>query len=312
MARLIEKSLGGHRILGFSLAGEETVIAAPELNVCFDIGRAPRDVISIDNVLLSHGHMDHAAGIAYYFSQRGFIGNAPGRLLVHPSLFDPVRRLMQVWAEIEGHPAEGEVIAAEPLRDFELRKGLIARPFAVNHRAAALGYSLIERRHKLKAEFVGLTGPQIVELKKKGITIDDRVEVTLLTYPGDTALGRFLELDFVQQSKALLLECTFFEPEHRTRAVAGKHIHVDDLPRILEAIPDAEVMLVHMTRRTDLRFAKTTLKRVVAPRDYERISFLMERPPRETSKRQNVNTPTPEVPRPQQPAPAKLRTTFED
>ncbi len=310
MARLVEKQLGGHRIIGFSLAGEETVIAAPELNVCFDIGRAPREVISIDNVLLSHGHMDHAAGIAYYFSQRGFIGNAPGRLLVHPNLHDPIRRLMQAWAEIEGHPAEGEVIAVEPLRDFELRKGLVTRPFAVNHRASALGFSLIERRHKLKAEFTGLTGPQIVELKKKGITIEDRVEVTLLTYPGDTALGRFLDLDFVQQSRTLLLECTFFEPEHRSRAAAGKHIHVDDLPRILEAVPDAEVMLVHLTRRTDLRYAKSTLKRVVTPRDLERISFLMERPPREAPKRQDAGAAKPESPRP--PEPSALRTTFDD
>ncbi len=83
MGRLIEHVVSGVRIAGFSLAGEETVVAAPEHNVCFDVGRAPREIISIDNLCLSHGHMDHAAGIAYYLSQRHFIGNSPGRIIVH-------------------------------------------------------------------------------------------------------------------------------------------------------------------------------------------------------------------------------------
>ena len=66
LGRLIEKTPGGIRVLGFSLAGEETVVAAPEYDVCFDVGRAPREVISIDNICLTHGHMDHAAGIVYF------------------------------------------------------------------------------------------------------------------------------------------------------------------------------------------------------------------------------------------------------
>ena len=40
MSRLVEKKIGDICLVGFSLAGEETVIAAPEYNVCFDVGRA--------------------------------------------------------------------------------------------------------------------------------------------------------------------------------------------------------------------------------------------------------------------------------
>ncbi len=285
MARLATKELAGVRIIGFSLAGEETVIAAPEYNVCFDVGRAPREVVSIDNVCLTHGHMDHAAGIAYYFSQRAFVGNAPGRVIVHRDLAGHIQRLMGVWADIEGHPSPGEVCGVEPLEDVMLRRGLLVRPFAVRHAPNSLGFTLIEVRHKLKTEFHGKSGPQLVALKRQGIEIEGRFEVPILTHTGDTAVGRWLELDFVRTSRILLLECTFFDREHVSRARAGKHIHVEDVPQVLAAAPDAQIMLHHLTRRTDLREAKRILQQMISSADMDRVCFLMERPPRSGPKR---------------------------
>jgi ribonuclease Z len=280
MGRLIQKRIDGVSLCGFSIAGEETVLALPEHNVCFDIGRAPREVIPIDNVCLSHGHMDHAAGVAYYFSQRGFVGAPPGRVIVHRSLAQSIQRLMDVWAEIERHYSAGQVLGVSHLEDVRLRRDLLVRPFDVNHAAGALGYSLIEVRRKLREEFLGKTGPELVALKRGGVEIQDRREVVIATYTGDTALGRFLDLEFVRGSRLLLVECTFFERDHLVRARAGRHIHVDDLPQVLEAVAEARVVLLHVTRRTDLRTARRALERVVHRDDLERITFFMERPPR--------------------------------
>ncbi len=276
---MMRKKLNDIEIVGFSLAGEETVIALPEYSVCFDVGRAPREIISIDNVCLTHGHMDHAAGIAYYLSQRTFVGVAPGRVIVHRSLAQLIQKLMDIWGDIEGHPSPGQILGVEHLEDVPIRRGLLIRPFTVNHIGSSLGYTLIEVRNRLKPEFHGLSGPEIVALKKKGVKIEDRVEIPLLTHTGDTALGRFLDLDFVQKSQALIVECTFFDAEHQSRARAGRHIHVDDFAKILEAVPDAQVMVVHTTRRTDLRAAKRILERTLKNEDRARVSFLMDRPP---------------------------------
>ena len=308
MGRLMEKQLGGMAILGFSLAGEETVVAAPEYNVCFDVGRAPREVISIDNICLTHGHMDHAAGVAYYFSQREFVGNAPGRVIVHRSLAQPFQRLMDVWSDLQRHPVLGTVYGVEHLEDVDIRRDLLVRAFNVNHAAGSLGFTLIEKRHRLKPEFVGNSGPQLVALKRQGIQIDEHFQVPLLTYTGDTALGRFLELDFVQQSRAVLLECTFFDRDHRDRARLGRHIHVDDLPKVFAALPQAQIMLVHITRRTDLALAKRILQRVLNPKDLERASFLMERPPR-TTREPREQPPEPAVPRDRDPSVGTVQPT---
>lgn len=258
----------------------------PELNVAFDVGKAPRDLLPIDHVFLSHGHMDHAAGIAYYFSQREFIGNAPGNLYVPAGLVQPVRRLLQAWAEIDGHEPPGHVRAVVPGEDVAIRRDLLVRPFGVNHPAPSgrlgerppygLGFGVIEVRQKLKDEYQGLDGPALVEIKRRGEEITRRVELPLVAYCGDTAPGPFFSLDFVRCAQVLLLECTFVEPDHEDRARAGAHMHVSYLRELVPTLKNERILLTHLSRRTSLAEARERIRRELTPSDAERVSFLME------------------------------------
>lgn len=282
-AQLAEKRVGRTKLIGRSLAGEETVIAAPELNVCFDIGRAPRQAIPIDNVCLSHGHIDHAANIAYYFSHRQFIGTAPGRLIVHRGLARHFQALMGVWADIEGRPTPALIEGVLPGDEVRLRRDLLVRAFAVNHEARSLGFSVIEERFKLKPEFANRTGPQLVELKQQGVAIENRVEIPVIAYCGDTADGEHFDLDSVRNAEVLLLECTFYEPAHVVRARKGRHLHVRDLPGVLRRLRCPHVVLTHVTHRTPLREARRMLRDVVDDNDLQRVTFFMDRPTRAAS-----------------------------
>ncbi len=275
---MVDKRIGDLRLIGYSLAGEETVIAAPELNVCFDIGKAPQEVISIDHLCITHGHPDHTAGLHYYFTQRWFLDVEPGTAYVPEHLLGPVQELMKVWSRIEGRHTDANLVVARPGEDVVLRRDLVLRPFEVNHGVPALGYSVIEVRNKLKPEFSGKAGPELVELKKKGVQIQYRFEVPLLAYCGDTAAGDFLDLDHVRNAKVILLECTFFDSDHVARARAGNHVHLKDLPEIMPRLRNSNIVLIHVTRRTFLREAKRQLQTLLAPADLERTSFLMERP----------------------------------
>jgi len=280
----VQKEVGGIRLVGFSLAGEETVVAAPELNVCFDVGRAPREIISIDHVCLTHGHMDHAAGLAYYFSQRTFLGISPGTVLAPVELVRPIRELMRIWAQIEGHPSPGQVVGLEPGQDHRIRRDLVVRAFATTHAPAALGFCVIETRRKLKPELVGLSGPQLVELKKQGRQIEYDLEVPLVCYAGDTADGPHFGLDFVRRSRILLLECTFFEPDHVRRAREGRHLHVCDLPGLLKRLENPHIVLIHLSRRTAMRQARRYLRQTVGRASLDRFTFLMDAPRRTDEK----------------------------
>jgi len=274
----------GIRVLGSSLAGEETFVVVPEMNLVFDVGRAPREAVTVDNVLLSHGHMDHAAGVAYYFAQRMFIDNRPGNVYLPEQLVEPIRRLLRVWADIDGHEPPANVHGARPGEDIVLRRDLIVRPFKVNHPCRrhdrsvveSLGFAAIEVRRKLKEEYRDLTGPQIVELKKQGVEITNRIELPLVTYCGDTAPGGFLDLDCVRQAKVLLLECTFVEPDHRDRARAGYHMHITDLREVMRHLKNERVVLTHLSRRTALAEAKSVLRQELGADADERVTFLMD------------------------------------
>lgn len=275
---MVEKQVGGVRLLGYSLAGEETVIVLPELNVAFDLGRAPRELVSIDHVCLSHGHMDHAAGLAYYFSQRTFQELPPGCVLVHHRLVPALEELMRVWERIEGHISPGRIIGVDDGEDFSVRKDLVIRPFRVRHGGHALGFSVVEIRKKLKPEYANLSGPQIVELKKAGVSIEYRLEVPRVAYCGDTQAGAFLDQDHVRNAEVIILECTFFEPDHVDRARQGQHTHISDLPAILERVASPHVIISHITRRTFMHEAKRMLSQALKQSDLDRLTILMDRP----------------------------------
>ena len=48
---LSQLSMGDFTLAGYSVAGEESVVIAPELNCCFDIGKCPREALTVDGAL---------------------------------------------------------------------------------------------------------------------------------------------------------------------------------------------------------------------------------------------------------------------
>ena len=129
----------------------------------------------------------------------------------------------------------------------------------------------------LKPEYAGLTGPQLVELKKQGIQIDNPLEVPIVTYFGDTQYVDFAQLDYVVKSKILIAECTFYEDEHISRASAGRHMHVDEFASLVERLENEHIIISHLTQRTPMREVRKMLKKALPSDIHDKIIILMDR-----------------------------------
>ncbi|MHC4664900.1 MAG: MBL fold metallo-hydrolase [Planctomycetota bacterium] len=268
--------IGELEVIGYSVAAEETVVAMPQLDVCFDIGKAPDQIIPINHILLTHGHMDHAAGIAYYLSHRNFCGQSRGTILAPENLLGPMREIIDAWGRLDGNTIPANLVGVQAGDEYQIKPNLFARVFPTKHSKGSVGYSVIEKRKKIKAEYAQLTGPQIVELKKQGIEIDYPLEIPIVTYLGDTQYVDFSQLKYIVDSKILIAECTFYETDHSGRAEAGKHMHINEFAELMERLNNEHIIITHTTQRTPIREIRRILKDVLSPEKYDRIVLFMD------------------------------------
>ncbi len=274
--RLNEIATDYFTVVGYSVAGEETVVAIPELDVCFDIGKAPDQVINISNVFLTHGHIDHASGLGYYLSHRLFCGQKCGTIYAPADIIEPIHKIIDAWGVLDGSTIEADIVPVKPGDEFYIRRDLLVRVFKTCHNRTSVGYTVVETRKKLKPEYYGLKGSELLALKKANVQIDNRVEVPLVTYTGDTSEADYSHLDYVRESKVLITECTFFEKEHVDRAKAGRHIHIDNLAAVLEKLNNEQVILMHFSQRTHIKDAKDLLRAKLPPNLYRKVIVLMD------------------------------------
>lgn len=265
-----------YSLIGYSMAGEESVIQVPELNVCFDVGRSPQFCLSSDYMCITHGHMDHLAGIAYYLSQKQFQGMTGGTILLPAEIAPSVERLLATWREIERQQTPYVLVPMQPNQFYEIRRDFGIRSLGTHHGGASLGYALISVREKLKPEYVGVPGEELSRLRREGVEIQYRVEVPLITYLGDTSAGPVFEHPDVVNAEVLVTECTFFDPDHKARAKAGKHLHVEQLAKILPRLNNKTVVLTHVSRRTGVRRARQLLRKAIHEELLSNLVFLMD------------------------------------
>jgi len=264
-------------IIGYSVAAEETVVAMPQLDVCFDIGKAPDQVIPINHILLTHGHMDHAAGIAYYLSHRNFCSQSPGTILAPENLLAPIREVIDAWSRLDGNKIPANLVGVKAGDEYQIKPNLFTRVFPTKHSKGSVGYTVIEKRKKLKPEYAQLTGPQIVELKKQGTEIDYPLEIPIVTYLGDTQYVDFSKLKYIVESKILIAECTFYETEHSERAEAGRHMHINEFATLIEKLQNEHIIVTHTTQRTAMHEIRKILKDALSPEKYKKVILFMDK-----------------------------------
>ena len=264
------------RVQGLSVAGESTCVQIPELDVCFDMGACPRALLASKYVAISHGHMDHVGGLAYYCSQRVFQGMGTGAIICHKRMEPAIHRMMSGYVDLEQQETSYEVFALEPEGELEIKNNIFLRMFEVDHANPSAGYTIYERRSKLRDEYVGLPQEKLRELKSRGVEITRILQIPLVAYLGDTLPGPWLVRDDVRTAQVIISECTFVDDDHVSRAKVGKHMHLSDVIEWLPTLECDALVLTHLSRRSNIGFARKILRKRVKPEHVEKVQFLMD------------------------------------
>ena len=243
--------LAGLEVGGISIAGLETCIDLPEWKLCFDLGRAQYFALARPLVLFTHPHMDHLGAIAWHCSTRSMRGMRPPTYVLGHEHADAVRRLIEVWRELDGSQMPHTLVELGPGEEYELGHQRIVRPFRSYHRVPCQGYVISERRQKLLPEFRALPGPEIVRLRAEGTQqLFEVQELARFAFCGDTLIDVLEREEVLQRVQVLVLECSFVDERvsvAETRAMG--HVHLDEIVERAELFQNQAVLLTHFSER---------------------------------------------------------------
>ncbi len=265
-----------YRIQGISIAGEQTAVHVPELDVAFDVGLCPRPVLSAPYIALTHGHMDHVAGLPYYFSQRVFQKMGTGTCICHEDIAGDVQAMMGGWVGLEKQCTPHNIIPIKPDGEILIKPNIVLKGIEAKHTVPAMSYVVMEHRKKLLEKYVGLPQSELRDLKMGGADITQTLKIPLVACTGDTEIGNHLFRPEFTSAPIVVTECTFFEDDHKKRASVGRHLHIDDLADLLQAWKAEHVVITHTSRRATLDQIRSAINSRIGCDDSRRIHILMD------------------------------------
>lgn len=216
---------------GYSKAKYSSWIYNSPYHTLFDAGEGintilEEKIVAIRNILLSHGHTDHYTGLinilmtkfGHYYSTGEF-----AELFVYypkqdgalQSFIDYIKGFYNLAAHPE-FPINW--VQVEPDRKYEFRTKLSTylETFPIDHTrdVTSIGYSIVERRNKLRPEYHEVPPDRIKRLiDEKGreavIYVEDK---RTITYCGDSVNA---PADRFRDTDVLIHEATFLRDEDR-------------------------------------------------------------------------------------------------
>jgi ribonuclease Z len=235
---------------GFSIAGMETCIEVPSLKLLLDLGRCSKSAVNFPVVLVSHGHIDHMGAVAQHAARRAMMSMDEGIYVVPSVVAAEVEALFNAAGALDGQVIPRRIVPLAEGEEYALGKNRWVRPFKTFHRVPSQGYTVWERRHRLREEYRGLAGPKLGELRKRGLVIDEPYEVPLLCFTGDTRVEVLEHNEELQRAETLVMETTFLDDRVTVESSREMgHIHLDEVLARRDLLPKTEVVLSHFSAR---------------------------------------------------------------
>jgi len=264
---------GPYTVRGISVGGVYTSLAVPELGIVFDAGASPRSTGALDTILLSHGHADHIGALPAMLGIRGLFGKTrPPRVVMPMEIVEDLTTALAALTKLQRFPLDIDAIGMVPGEVLALRGDLHVRAIRTFHPVPSLGYILVKRVAKLRADLVGLPGKDIATRRRAGEEVSEYEDRLELAYVTDTLVSVLDHSPELLKTRVLILECTFLDDRKTLEgARAGCHIHLDELLERADRFDNEHIVLMHISQLYRPNEVAEILDRRVPPRLRSRI-----------------------------------------
>jgi ribonuclease Z len=227
---------------------------------------------AIEQVLLTHGHIDHIAGLpSLLWSRAAGMGDVEKPLTVYHPLGDAYLADMKEYLQRTARRLTYELkwVPLEAGDEVPLRDKRRVVTFATRHipDRLTLGYKILEKRRRLKPEYSHLSQDEIrARAQKEGrdaiAQIMETYEATLIAFGGDSLP---LDANDVREAEVLVHEATLLEAADRK---GMRHSTLDEAVGVAAAANAKTLLLQHISGRYEKRDVEKAARRAAQKRKY--------------------------------------------
>ncbi|XP_027121667.1 tRNase Z TRZ1 isoform X1 [Coffea arabica] len=258
----------GYQIEGISIAGHETCVIIPSLNLAFDIGKCPQRAISQQFLFISHGHMDHIGGLPMFVATRGLYRMAAPTVIVPKTIKENVETIFQAHRDMDQSELNHTLIGLDVGEEFYLRKDLKVKAFKTYHVIPSQGYVVYSVKQKLKDEYIGLPGNEIKKLRLSGVEITYTTTTPEVAFTGDTTSDFIVDSNNIDalRAKVLIMESTYVEDTMTVDDARDYgHTHLSEIIHHADLFENKAILLIHFSSRYQLDVIQHAISSLAPP-----------------------------------------------
>lgn len=234
---------------------------------------------AIEKVLLTHGHVDHIAGLpTMLWSRAAGMGASDKPLTIYHPRDDAYLADMRQYLERTSRRLTYELqwIALNAGDEISLRNKRRAVTFATRHIESRLtiGYKILEMRRRLKSEYSQLSEDEIRARAQSGgrdaiAEIMETYEALLIAFGGD---GLPLDTSDVQNAEVLVHEATILDAADRK---GERHSTLNEAVAVAAAAKVKVLVLQHVSGRYEKRDIEKAARDAVKWHEYSGVVWCL-------------------------------------
>jgi ribonuclease Z len=189
-----------------------------------------------------------------------------------------LRNLLGCFRRLDRSRLACDLVPMEPGDRYPLAPEVELRAFATRHTVPSLGYGVFSSKQKLKAEYHGLPGPRLAELRRAGAPITETVWTCDVACLGDTLVDALDEQPWLYEARLLILEATFLDAEVSVAECRAKgHVHLVEILERADRFRNQALLLTHFSARYSVDQIRGILEGALPPDLLRRTHTLLPR-----------------------------------